>query len=94
MTLSIFLDICTSKKHIVYLCSDKYYDDMFNLIDDINEGKKKIEEIDEYLICAFIPGSSQFVTAYYLKGKFADAEVEHFYIGDGYMIVWIEEDNA
>lgn len=94
MTLSEFTDIWTRKKHIVYLCSDKDYDDMFNLIDEINEGKKKIEEIDEYLICTFIPGSSQFVAAWYLKDKLADAGVEHFYIGDGYMIVWIEEDNA
>lgn len=91
MTLNEFLDIWTRNKHIVHLCPDKYYDDMFDLIDEINDGEKKIEEIREYLICTFIPGCSQFVTAYYLKDRLADAEVEHFYIGDGYMIVWIEE---
>lgn len=96
MTLNEFINIWTRNKHIVYLCPDEYYDDMFNLIDEINDGEKKIEEIREYFICTFIPSGSQFVIAWYLKDKFADAEVEHFYIGDGYMIVWIEEseDNA
>lgn len=91
MTLNKFIDIWTRQKHIVYLCSDKDYDDMFNLIDEINDGEKKIEDIREYFICAFIPSCSQFVTVYYLKDKLGCAEVEHFYIGDGYMIVWIEE---
>ena len=91
MTLNEFIDIWTKSKHIVYLCPDKYYDDMFELIDEINDGEKKIEEIREYLICTFIPSCSQFVTAWYLKDRLADAQVEHFYIGDGYMIVWIEE---
>lgn len=91
MTLNEFIDNWTRNKHIVYLCPDKYYDDMFNLLDEINDGEKRINEIREYLICTFIPSYSQFITAYYLKDKFADAEVEHFYIGDDYMIVWIEE---
>lgn len=91
MTLNKFINIWAWKKHIVYLCSDKYYDDMFGLIGEINDGKKKIEEIFECTICVFIPDSCDFTVAYYLKNKLADAEVEHFYIGDGYMIVWIEE---
>lgn len=93
MTLNNFINIWIRKKHIVYLCPDKYYEDMFDLIDEINDGKKKIEEIIECTICAFIPDSCDFLVAYYLKDKLADAEVKHFYIGDGYMIVWIEEES-
>lgn len=91
MTLNEFIDNWTRNKHIVYLCSDEHYDEMFDLIDEINDGEKKIDDIREYFICTFIPSCSQFVTAYYLKGTLANAEVDHFYIGDGYMIVWIEE---
>ena len=91
MTLKEFMDNWTRKKHIVYLCPDKYYDDMFDLIDEINDGEKEIKEIFNCTICAFIPSSCDFIVKYYLKDRLADAEVEHFYIGDGYMIVWIEE---
>lgn len=91
MTLNEFMDIWTRKKHIVYLCPDKYYNDMFDLIDEINEGKKKIEEIEEYTICAFIPSGCDFIVKYYLKDGLANATVENFYIGDGYMVVWIKE---
>ena len=92
ITLNAFMDIWTRKKHTVYLCPDKYYDDMFNLIDEINDDEKKIDEIREYAICAFIPNACDFIIKYYLKDKLVDAKVEHFYIGDGYVIVWIEED--
>ena len=91
MTLSEFTDIWTRKKHIVYLCLDKYYDDMFDLIDEINDGEKEIKEIFDCTICAFIPSSCDFIVKYYLKDRFTDAEVKHFYIGDDYMIIWIEE---
>lgn len=91
MTLNEFMDIWTRKKHTVYLCPEGYYDDMFELIDEINDGEKKVDEIRECTICAFIPNSCDFIVEYYLKDRLADAKVEHFYIGDGYMIVWIEE---
>lgn len=91
MTLNEFMEIWTRKKNTVYLCQEECYDDMFDLIDEINDGEKKIDEIFEYTICAFIPNSCDFIVAYYLKDRLADAKVEHFYIGDGYMIVWIEE---
>ena len=89
MTLNDFIDIWTRKKHIVYLCPDRFYDDMFDLIDEINDGEKEIKEIFDFTICAFIPTSFDFIVKYYIKDKFADAEVVYFYVGDGYMIVWI-----
>ena len=92
MTLNEFINICSAReKYIVYLCSDEDYDEMFVLIDEINDGEKEIEDIGEYIICAFIPHCGLFTTACYLKNKLADAKVEHFYAGDGYMIVWIDE---
>ena len=92
MTLNEFMTIWReSEKHIVYLCFDDEYVSMFDLTDKISDGEMKIEDIREFFICAFIPWCSQFVTSDYLKDNFADAEVKHFYIGDGYMIVWIEE---
>ena len=91
MTLNEFIDIWTRKNSIVYICPDRYYDEMFDLIDDIDEGMKKIEEIFAYTICAFIPNACDFKVRYYLKDEFAYAIVKNFYIHDGYIIIWIAE---
>lgn len=91
MTLSDFIDMWRKNNRIVCICHNKYYDDMYDLINEIDEGNETIDEIRDYFICGFIPHDSQFTTAYYLKDKYASATVEHFYIGNEYMIVWIEE---
>ena len=91
MTLKQFLDMWTRKNLTIILSKSQWYDEMFDLVDDINEGKKKISEIQEHIICGIVPYYSQYIEEYYIKDCWMDARVTNFYIGTTTIIIWIEE---
>lgn len=91
MRLSEFLDTWTRKNRTIVLTKASYYDDMYDVVDEINEGKAGIEDIVEYVIGAFIPQWSQYREGYLLAQKWLNADVEYFFIHDKFVIIWIRE---
>ena len=89
MILADFMDMWTRANRSVIICDSKYFDDCFDEVDDLNEGKARIQDFNNHMECAFIPYYSQFNSKYYLHPKFAFAEVTEFFIGDTYIIVWL-----
>lgn len=93
MTLCEFVDEIWTRKNVpILLCPASAYDDMFDKVDDINDGKADAEHISEYTLGAFLPHLTQYMLRFMIADKFADADVTHFYIGKGIAIVWIEEE--
>ena len=91
MKLKDFLDMWTRKNLTVMLCDADDYDEMFDLVDDINDGKTKVSDIQQYLICAFLPHYCQFTEKYYISMRWMNAEVENFYVGTTAMLIWIRD---
>lgn len=90
MTLCEFVDeIWTRKSVPILLCPASAYDDMFDKVDDINDGKADIECVSEYTIGAFLPHLTQYTLRFMIADKWADAKVTNFYVGKGISIVWI-----
>lgn len=94
MKLREFLDSWTRKNLTVILCDADDSDEMFDLVDDINDGKAKISDIREYVICAFVPHYSQYAERYYIRERWMNAEVEEFYIGTNAMLIWVREEDG
>lgn len=90
MTLSEFMDMWTRGNRTVVICKAEYFDDMFDLVDMLNEGHAKIEDCRNWMECAVLPYITQFCAAYYLHPKYAYSKVENFFIGDTYVIVWCD----
>ena len=90
MTLKQFLDMWTRKNRTLILCKDKFYDDMFDDIDRINEGELSVEDIKQSIICAVIPQLTDYIEGYYLRDMLNEAEVTEFFIGEKEIIVWIK----
>lgn len=91
MTLDKFLDTWTRKKHTIILCDYKYYDDMFDLIDEISEGRNDIEMVWPYAYGAIIGGFGDFREIVLLNETIMNAEVEEFFIHKDTVIIWIEK---
>ena len=91
MTLEIFLEMWTRKNLTVILCNDEDYSAMFTEVDMIDMGKAPIENILEFIICAFIPCLTEFKESEYLCENLMKSEVTTFYVNSTYMIVWIKE---
>ena len=89
--LEDFLDMWTRKNRIVILCRERSYDDMFDVVDDINEGKATIRDIPEYVIGAIVPDLSQYKVSYLLSDRWNKAEVTDFFIGETAAIIWIKD---
>jgi hypothetical protein len=75
------------------LCHADSFDEMFDLVDDINDGKTKISDIQEYVICAFIPHYCQYTERYYIRECWMTAEVEEFYVGTTAMLIWVRTED-
>ena len=90
MTLTDFVNRWHDADRMVILCDDKYYDRMTDMLDD---GESGFLDMKPYMECGFQPDLSEFKTCYYLHPKFAEAEVEHFYISGTYVIVWLDLGN-
>ena len=90
MTLSDFMGIWTLSNRTVIVCDSKYYDNAFDELDNINDGNGNIDDFRNHMEFAFVPYWSEFSPLYYLHPKYADAEVDAFYIGDTYIIVWLD----
>lgn len=90
MTLNDFMGAWTLSNRTVIVCDAKYYDNAFDELDDINDGNGSIDDFRNYMEFAFVPYWSEFAPEYYLHPKYADAEVYAFYIGDTYIIVWLD----
>lgn len=91
MTLEKFLDTWTRKKHTIILCDCKYYDDMFDLIDEISEGKNDIDMVCPYAYGAIIGGFGDFRETVLLNETIMNAEVEDFFIYKDTVIIWINK---
>lgn len=89
MILSEFLDMWTRANRVVIICDANTYDEMFDGVDDLNEGKAHIQDFNNFMECGFIPYYTQYRSKYYLHPKYADAEIQNFFIGDCYLIVWV-----
>lgn len=89
--LEDFLDMWTRKNRIVILCKERSYDDMFDVVDDINEGKATIRDIPEYVIGAIVPDLSQYKVSYLLSDRWNKAEMTDFFIGETAVIIWIKD---
>lgn len=92
MTLEKFLDMWTRKNLTVMLCRDEDYSEMFTEVDYIDMGKSPIENILEYIICAFIPHMTENKESEYLCRNLMKSKVTSFYVNSTYMIVWIKEE--
>jgi hypothetical protein len=90
MILADFMNMWTRANRSVIICDSKCSDDCFDDVDDLNDGKARIQDFNNYIEFAFIPHYSQFNSKYYLHPKFAFAEVTEFFIGDTYIIVWLD----
>ena len=91
MSLEKFLDMWTRKNLTVILCKDEDYSEMFTNVDYIDMGKAPIENILEFIICAFVPYLTEFKESEYLCKNLMKSEVTTFYVNSTYMIVWIKE---
>ena len=90
MTLEQFIDCWTRKyRTTVILCDEKDYDDMFDLVDEIRDGKKDITFLEAYSLGGFITSVSEYKETYLLKDRFTKGTVENFYIEQDYMVIWI-----
>lgn len=92
MTLNEFLDMWTRANRMVVVCDTRYCDDMFDIVDDLNENKKHIQDIKEYIEFAIVPYYTQWRAKHYLSSEYSDARVDEFFIGDCYVIVWVEKE--
>ena len=91
MTLERFLDNWTRKAGAtVILCNNEYYEDMFDLIDDIKDGKKDISFVYPNALGIIVSGLSHYKDTYLLKDRFAKGTVKNFFIYGDYMVIWIE----
>ncbi len=90
MTLSDFVGMWTLSNRTVIVCDAKYYDNAFDKLDNINDGNGSIDDFRNYMEFAFVPYWSEFAAMYYLHPKYTDSEVDAFYIGDTYIIVWLD----
>ena len=93
MKLKEFLDMWTRKNLTIMLCHADSFDEMFDLVDDINDGKTKISDIQEHVICAFIPHYCQYTERYYIRECWMNAEVEEFYVGTNAMLIWVRTED-
>lgn len=93
MTVKEFCDEIWTRKNVpILICPERAYEDMFDLVDDINDGKTKIEDINnnEYVMGAYLPYFTQYTLEYMCAERFAQAELTHFYVGQGISIIWIK----
>lgn len=90
MTFQEFSDMWTRKNLPIVLVPSECYDDMFDKVDEINEGKASVEDIIEYTIGAIIPYYSQYKESYLISKEWAEAEVTNFFVGSAISIVWVK----
>lgn len=91
MSFQEFCDMWTRKNLPIVICPSRWFEDMFDKVDEINEGKANAEDIQEYVIGAIIPYYTQYRECMYIRNKWVNAKVTHFYVGTAFSIVWIEE---
>ena len=92
MTLREILNLWTRKNRTVIISDYNWYDEMFDLVDDINEGNTKIEDISNYVLFAILPHYTQYIESFYIKDEWMLAEVEGFFIGDTAIIIWVDRE--
>lgn len=94
MTLSEFMGLWTRKNLAVVLCNSYSYDDMFDVIDEMNDNDRAymsdLEGIKEHIIGVIEPRYSDFIVDYYVRSKWVNAEVTNFFIGTSFVLVWIK----
>ena len=94
MTLDDFMDLWTRKNLAVVLCNSYAYEDMFDVIDEMNDNDRAymsdLGEIEEHIIGVIEPRYSQYKTSVLIKEEYANAEVTNFFIGTSFVLIWIK----
>ena len=90
MTLEAFCDLWTRKNRTIVLCESESYDEMFDIIDSINDGDSDLSDILQYVIGAIVPQLSQYKESVLIDKKWSKSTVTDFYIGKSFVIIWIK----
>lgn len=94
MTLKYFIEWLWTRKNLtVILCKDEDYSAMFTEVDRIVMQNKSIENILEFIICAFVPYLTELNESEYICEKLMSSKVTNFCVTSTYMIIWIKEED-